>query len=354
MKNKTKILMISPDIESQGGIASVVKMYSDFGLYDGNIINLASYKYNNILIRILFYFLFIIRYVYVLITDKNVKSVHIHTASKGSFYRKSIALQIAKLFNKKVILHIHGGGFEAFYQKSSQFIKNIITNTLNKSDMIIVLSRQWQEKISSICSNNNIKVLYNPAIIKELQVSREKFVKVLFLGRMCSAKGIYDIIDAVKYIQSDNILINLYGDGNLAEFQQIVAENNLQSKIKIMGWVSGEEKEEIIKNSDIYVLPSYNEGLPMSILEAMAYGLPIISTPVGGIPESVEDGFNGFLIQPGDTKALAEKIEILANDASLRKQMGQESYRIAKEKFDIKIIIKQLEEIYNGMLEKAD
>jgi len=82
----------------------------------------------------------------------------------------------------------------------------------------------------------------------------------------------------------------------------------------------------------------------------MAYGLPIISTPVGGIPEAVEDGTNGFLIQPGDYKALAEKIDLMANDEPLREQMGQQSYKLAKEKFDIRIIIKQLQDIYDKML----
>ncbi|OGH95159.1 MAG: hypothetical protein A2039_09710 [Candidatus Melainabacteria bacterium GWA2_34_9] len=90
----------------------------------------------------------------------------------------------------------------------------------------------------------------------------------------------------------------------------------------------------------------------MSILEAMSSGLPIISTPVGGTPEAVEDGVNGFLIQPGDYKALAEKIDLLASNKELREQMGQESFRIAKEKFDINIIINQLKELYEEVLEK--
>jgi len=104
------------------------------------------------------------------------------------------------------------------------------------------------------------------------------------------------------------------------------------------------------KNADIYILPSYNEGLPMSILEAMTYCLPIISTPVGGIPEAVHDGVNGYLINPGDCKALAEKIELLATDKPLREQMGLASYKLVQEKFDINVIIKQLKEIYQDVL----
>ena len=167
------------------------------------------------------------------------------------------------------------------------------------------------------------------------------------MGRLEKRKGIYDIIEAAKYIKNPDVIINLYGDGNPEEFQKLVMDNNLQEKVQIKGWISGDKKNEIFQASDVLILPSYSEGLPMSILEAMAVGLPIISTPVGGIPEAVEDGVNGFLIQPGDYKALAEKIDILANDKQLREQMGQNGYKIAKEKFDVDVVIKQLKEIYN-------
>ncbi len=121
-------------------------------------------------------------------------------------------------------------------------------------------------------------------------------------------KGVYDIIEAAKRIENPNVVINLYGDGELEIFEKLIQENNLQDKVKIKGWISGEQKNKAIKESDIYILPSYNEGLPMSILEAMACGLPVISTPIGGIAEAVKDGVNGYLIQPGDYEALTEKI----------------------------------------------
>lgn len=351
MKNDHKVLIIGPD--AQGGITSVINLHLENGLISIVDFFSTSSEGNNGY-KILYFLFFLIKYIYHLIKNKELQLVHIHISTDGSFFRKSIALQIAKLFNKKVILHIHGAEFSVFYVKSPKFVKKLITYTLNKADLILVLSKQWKAKVATLCSNPNIKVLYNPTIIKTPNPVKNSPLKILFMGRLGKRKGVYDIIDAAKQLKTDNVLINLYGDGNLAEFQQLVAENNLQSKVKIMGWVSGEEKEKIIQNSDIYILPSYNEGLPMSILEAMAYGLPIISTPVGGTPEAVEDGVNGFLILPGDTKALAEKIEILANNEPLMEKMGQESYRIAQEKFDIKIIIKQLEELYNGMLEKAN
>lgn len=342
--NTPKILMIGPDC--QGGISSVINMYKFFGL---DAIYMTSYTKNNIFWQIFIYSSFICKYIFTLLTNYNIKIVHIHSASYGSFLRKSFVLKIAKLFGKKAIFHIHGAEFDLFYQKFPDFFKKYITNILNNADTLIVLSKQWREKISKISSNKNVKILYNPTVIKELNHVPSDTARFLFMGRIEKRKGVYEIIESGKYVK-DNVIINLYGDGNTTEFERIIKENNLEDKIKIKGWISGDKKDEIYYTSDALLLPSFNEGLPMSILEAMAYGLPVISTPVGGISEAVEDGLNGFLVSPGNAGALAEKINLLANDKALREKMGMESYRLAKEKFDINVIIKQLREIYDELL----
>lgn len=344
MKNKSNILMIGPDC--QGGITSVINMYKNAEL---NAIYMASYTRNDILWQLFIYTRFMLEYIFTLCTNFNIKIVHIHSASYGSFLRKQFALNMAKLFGKKVIFHIHGAEFELFYNKSSKAVKSLITSTLNKADVVIVLSKQWKETISKISSNINIVILYNPAVIKELKHIPSDSTRFLFMGRIEKRKGVYEIIEGGKYLD-DNILVNLYGDGNTTEFERLIKEGNLEHKIKIRGWISGEQKDEVYYNSDVLLLPSFNEGLPMSILEAMAYGLPIISTPVGGIAEAVEDGVNGFLVPPGDARALSEKINLIASDKNLREKIGQESYRMAKEKFDINVIIKQLEEIYAELI----
>lgn len=347
MSNKCKVLMLAPDINSQGGISSVVRLYKDYGL-DINI--LSTYKGGNMFTKLVAFFIFLFKYIFVLSFNKNIQIVHIHTASKGSFLRKATAFKIAKLFRKKVIFNIHPTWFTTFYEISNNFVKNLITDTLNRSDLILVLSEVIKVNVKNICQNDNIKILYNPVVIKEIVYRQSEKLNVLFLGKLCEAKGVYDIIKAAKIIKSYNVEINLYGDGNINEFRKLIDENNLGEKVKIRGWISGDEKDRALKDSDIYILPSYSEGLPMSILEAMAIGLPVISTPVGGTPEAVEDGVNGFLVEVGDYAGLAQKIDLLAGDNALREEMGKQGYRIAKEKFDVKIIIKQLQEIYDKLL----
>lgn len=339
----SKVLMIGPD--STGGITSVIKLYLNNGLEKIRFVQ--SYDGKKLIFR---YLLFLAEYLKLLLFDKDVQIVHIHTASRGSFYRKSIAAKIAKLFGKKVILHIHGAEFNVFYDESPKFIKCLIKNVLDNVSSIVVLSRQWRKDIAKKTSNKNIRVLYNPTVMKEFSYSNSETVNVLFMGRIGQRKGIFDIIKASEYIHDPNIQIWLYGDGDIEKAKELVQQNNLQDKVNIAGWISGSKIGETYQKADIYLLPSYNEGLPMSILEAMAHGLPIISTPVGGIPEAVKENINGYLIEPGDYKALAEKIHLLANDHALRMKMGQESYRIAKENFDIKNIVNELKNIYEEQL----
>lgn len=348
---KSKILIIGP--KSQGGISSVLDLYKDFGLIDDSDISfLASYKNDNILIMLFVFAFFLIKYFWILITDKNLRLIHIHSASGGSFYRKYIVFKLAKLFNKKVIYQIHCPVFCEQYKNLPIFIRKRKDEVLNNSDLIIALSDYWKKEISEICQNPNIKILYNPCIVKEFTKIQTDKINVLFMGRLGKRKGVFEIIEASKSITNPHIQINLYGDGENTEFENLIKKDNLQEKIKINGWISGDKKDEAYRSADIFILPSFEEGLPMSVLEAMSYGLPVISTPVGGTPDAIQEGVNGFLIQPGDYNALAQKINLLADDKELCEKMGQESLKIAKEKFDINVIIKQLQGIYDELLAK--
>lgn len=350
MNTKQKVLMIGSDTSVTGGMSTVIELYKAYNVFDEDAIFLPSHKRGSVFYRVSFFAKFLFLYLYKLIKSPSIKIVHVHSSYKGSFFRKALVLKIAKFFGRKTIFHLHGSEFILFYSKLPKILKQFVKSTLDESDLILVLSEQWKDELAKISDNSNVKVLYNPAVIKEIKRIQHDKINVTFMGILGKRKGAYDIIEAAKQIKNPDVQINLYGDGEVEEIGKLVIQNNLQDKIKLMGWISGDKKEEVLKTSDIYILPSYNEGLPMSILEAMAVGLPVISTPVGGIPEAVENDVNGFLIQVGDYAALAEKISLLACDKALRVQMGLRSYEIAKEKFDIKIVIEQLRRIYSEML----
>ena len=139
------------------------------------------------------------------------------------------------------------------------------------------------------------------------------------------------------------------GDGEVEKAKEYIKQNKLDNIAFYQGWVSGKNKIELLNRADAYVLPSYNEGLPVSILESMSYHLPIISTNVGGIPEIVKDGVNGFIIEPGNKKGLKEAIDHLLFNRKLREKMGVASADMVKDHLPDSVK-KQLENLYLKLL----
>jgi len=129
-------------------------------------------------------------------------------------------------------------------------------------------------------------------------------------------------------------------------------ELGIENQVKFLGWVNGDEKDKIFRESSIFCLPSYAEGFPMAVLDAWAYGIPVVTTPVGGIPDIVHDGINGLLFQPGDIKMLSQQLEKLIKDKSLRECLVSESDKLVRDVLDINVINKELGRIYSEILEK--
>ena len=256
-------------------------------------------------------------------------------------------MKLAKFFGKKVILHIHGGGFKEYYATNPNWIAKI----LNSSDAIITLSESWKEYYESITNGPAIFILEN--IIANPNIAEKKEstkCNLLFFGKIDQLKGIYDLLEVLyqnKQSFSDKIELRIGGGGEVEKLKELISKYELEDFVYYEGFVSGNKKETLLNECDAYILPSYTEGLPVSILEAMSYGKPILSTPVGGIPEVVKE--NGILFQPGDLSAIREAIELIANNKSRRKEMGLKSKEMIEYYLPANVEIK-LEKIYTQIL----
>ena len=160
----------------------------------------------------------------------------------------------------------------------------------------------------------------------------------------------YDLLEVIKrdkdYFSTRQITFVLAGNGELDKVQKIIKEHHLQDIVEVPGWISGSEKEAYYKDSHFLILPSYNEQMPMSILEAMSYGYPILASNVAGIPEMVEHGVNGLLFNPGDLDILDKYLRQLCDDESLRDTMGLNSKQLVLDKFETGLILEELVDIY--------
>jgi glycosyltransferase involved in cell wall biosynthesis len=176
-------------------------------------------------------------------------------------------------------------------------------------------------------------------------------VEVLFLGLVGRRKGIYDLLEAFKEAlnQVPEIHLTVGGNGEVEKARLLADNLEINKNITFAGWVGGEQKEHLLKRASFYVLPSYNEGLPVSLLEAMSWNMPVISTRVGGIPELVDHGIDGFLIDAGDQKSLSESIALLARNEKLRQQMGDNARRKIENNFSREVVLPELENLYQSL-----
>ncbi len=360
---ESTVLMVGPHLASKGGISSVARMYAQGGLFK-QMSYLSAYADGDFSHKVMYYLGFLMRYCWALLTRPSVRIVHIHTASYGSFLRKSSVILLAKLTGRKVVLHVHGAEFNLFYYKMPMPIRFLIRSLLRSCDVMIALSQQWRQDLYTISGNTNIRVIYNPTVLRQPVRDRQpealgsdsaagqRTVNFLFMGRLGKRKGVYDIIRAAGLLKAENITVNLYGDGEIERVRREVQAQGQVDTVQVCGWIDGSQKEAVFQQADVLLLPSYHEGLPIAILEAMAYGLPVLATDVGGVSEAVEDGVNGCLLQPGDCQALAEAMDRLAASGSLRARMGYAGYEIAARQFALPVIIEQLESLYDQLAER--
>lgn len=345
-----RIVMVGTALDTQGGVSAVAGALKAGGLFSQFAVEyIASHCEGGRLrklvraVRAWLYFL-------LLLLPGRVALVHLHMASRASFWRKLAFFLSAFASNVPVIVHLHGGEFPLFYGKESlPLVRRLIRFVFEHASRVIVLSHTWREWVMTEFPKAHVSVVYNPVVLEAPTACEARDAAMLLvLGRLGKGKGTYDLLEAIVILAErfPRLQVLLGGDGELESIRSRAAALGIADKVRLLGWVRGDDKRALLARASLYVLPSYHEGLPMSVLEAMAAGLPVVATPVGGIPEAVCDGVEGFLVQPGDVVALADRVGRLLADADLRQRMGEAGRRKVEQLFAVEKIVPQISAIY--------
>lgn len=341
-----------------GGISAVVKYWSE---YFEDLQYYPTFQEGSKFLKIYTFGSSYCKLYWKLLTDRSVEIVHIHTAAGTDFERSTKILHLAKRFNKKVVLHSHASQFKVFYSSVSEEKKLRIVETLKCADVLIALSESWKEWFVRLgVDADKIIILHNitayPTILEDAKNARKidvsnRPIRFLFMGEIGQRKGVFDIIrglanhrDEIK----DKIELRIGGNKMEDDLRNAIAEGGLSDFVNFEGWVSGDKKIELLNWADVYILPSFNEGLPISILEAMSYGMPIISTPVGGIPEVVDEK-NGILVTPGDDEEIYSAMKTYIDCKEKIVLHGAESYKKA-ETYLPDYVLNHLKKIYETLI----
>jgi glycosyltransferase involved in cell wall biosynthesis len=354
------VLMVGTDLEGMGGVRAVVSGYVDGGLFARyDCVYVPSHRAGNAWVKILTALRAWGR-VALLLRKLDAPLVHVQTASRGSFWRKSVVCLLARAAGRPYLIHLHGGGFARFYEdESGPLARLFIRRTLAHAALVIALSEQWRERLLRICPTAKVEVLHNAVALPDAAEARRRedhTRTLLFLGHLLEDKGVYDLVRAFAAVARllPELQLVLGGIGNIDAVRRLATRLEIQERVSCPGWLGPERKSAALRSSTIFILPSYAEGMPMALLEAMSWGLPVIATPVGGIPQLVEHEVNGLLIAPGDVNGLAAAIQRLLQDPALRERLGSAARTTIEAGFSLDEALAKLSRIYSrfGIVEK--
>lgn len=317
----------------------------------------ATHREGPVLSRALAFVHGLTRYLCVLVS-RRPDLVHLHTAKNGSFTRKAVLLWLARAARVPAILHVHDGEFRAFYDRSPRVGRWIIRRTLARAGAVVALGEGWARRLREIVPEARYAAIPNAVrIVGPSPRARDgEQVRVVFLGRIDDAKGAFTLLDAwaraVPSMPAERARLTIAGHGEVERARAVVADNDLGESVELLPWQSAAQVAELLAGAHVLTLPSRSEGLPMVVLEAMARGLCVVASRVGGIPDLVEDGTSGVLVPADDVEALAAALGTVITDSRIRNRLGDAALDRARREFDVDTVWRRFDALYREVSRK--
>jgi glycosyltransferase involved in cell wall biosynthesis len=342
---KKKVLIIATSKKARGGINSVIRAYSQTDLWNKwRCYWLESHIDTNYFMKFWFFFRSIFQFLFLLPTSQ---IVHIHFSEPPSAFRKLVFFKLSRLLHKKVIAHFHSYSTTTTIDGKSQNLYSLI---FRLSDIVFVLSESWKKWITEKWPEftEKLVILYNPCVKVDSVDYRKDAKTILFAGALIKRKGYSDLINGFASISGrfTDWKVIFAGNGEIERAKQMATDLNVSDQIEFKGWVEGEEKDKIFRDAALFCLPSYAEGFPMAVLDAWSYGLPVITTPVGGLPDILVDRKNAIIIRPGEPEDISKALTDLITNEEKRIHLSQESLKLSKNLFSLDKIVEKLDDVY--------
>lgn len=353
-----RVLIVATSRKTRGGITSVVKAHEQgeqWKKYHCRWIE--THRDKGAFVKFLYFLRGFVEYLFLL---PFYDLVHIHVSEPPSAMRKRMFLWYAKIWKKKAIVHFHSFSMKTTIHSK---YKGVYRYLFEGADCVVVLSEFWKRAVKETFTKALVKVIYNPCVPKSISNKNNipigenvnespKPHSFLYAGAVNDRKGYADMIKAFATVAKEysDWRIVFAGNGDISKGKAMAESFGITRQVVWLGWVDGTAKDRAFREATVFCLPSYAEGFPMSVLDAWMYGLPVITTPVGGIPDVAKDGENMLLFNPGDVEALAACMKRMMESEQLRKDIGKESLCLANGLFNIKNCNAEIEKLYAEIL----
>ena len=284
-----------------------------------------------------------------------VAIAHINVAPRGSTFRKMAFAAVARASGVPVLLHLHGSGYDRFFEKCPSPGPSLIRRFFDRADRVAVLGDHWRSFASADLGVPEQKLLTVENGVPEppsVALPNNSEAHLVFAGQLGSRKGVDVLLDSLAMLNPDtpNWRATLAGGGDPSPFQRQAQAAGIAHKVVFPGWLGEADVGRLMSSADIFVLPSRAENQPIAILEAMARGLPVVSTTVGAIPEQVEHGVSGLLAPPGDYRPLAIALARLIARPAERVMMGEAGRLRYLRRYSIQRCAETFRSVYADML----
>ena len=360
---KSTLLIVGsfPKSVVYGGIyqsCSLIKNSSHFS--DFKLILFDSSQISNpppkIIARIFLSGVRLIHFLFKILIEKPTTTL-IFCSDGASALEKSIMILLCKSLGIKTLIFPRAGNL-INQTKKSNFFKWLIRRLFNKADVFLAQGENWKVYANEVLkiNSNKIKVVHNWTAKEEfLKVGKIKnyniknrIINFLFVGWLEKEKGVIEILKALKFLDGKGFKLKFtfIGDGTLMKFsKKFIEDNNLIDKVFLEGWKKPSEMKKYYRNSDVFVLPSWAEGMPNALIEGLSCGLASITTNVGMIPNYLKDKHNALLINPKSNEELTIAMKKLIMDKNLKLKLSKNGYKTAIKYFSTEIGLKSLSEL---------
>ncbi len=321
-----RVSIVAPGPKSEGGIRSVVERILPLlgAETDIRVHWIASHRQGSLPAKVA---CFLGAFARALWLFPRSSIVHVHGTVGLSLFRKSAFVWLAKAFNCRVIYHFHSTVtvFDRFFSKKGASTAFALA-TLRRCDVVVVLSDTWKKIVEKTLPDSRIEVIYNPVLDTAggTDPRERNSGRVLYLAHLIERKGYQDLIAAFAGVveQVADARLVFCGSGEEAKARALCEELGIEDAVEFHGWVGDDAKADELRKASVFCLPSYDEGLPMGVLEAMSSGVPIVTTPVGGVPDVLTDEVSALLFEPGDVAGLRDRLTRLLQDGDLRVELA--------------------------------
>lgn len=353
-RDKLNVVMVRPlGKGGKGGIDRIVQNQIDsFVASDFNIFEIVTRGQLGI-VASPFYLLSALVKLITLYLFKGVDLVHVNLSSDGSVTRKKIVIRLCRNLKIPYVIHLHGSRFKAYWDCLPDNKSDQLKRCFEKAAVVFALGEVWRDYILSKAPSARVELLLNATAPAQTQAAstprKDGVTRILFLGLIGERKGTFDLINALAMLDSRDLgswQVTLAGNGDLAKARGLIDAKNLTHKIGLPGWVDPAKAEALLLDADILVLPSYDENLPMSVIEGMAHGLAIVTTPVGATASIIQDNVTGLLVRPGDIAALAGALGSLISDVQLAEGLGAQAREFHTQNLTIDVHVERLANLW--------